>query len=117
VIDLLPSGEVGTLSGNRALVTLRAVKKGEVIEIGRIGLSERTSNWLNRSIWDIVRFTSPGFALRNGHAGARCLASGSCSPPLSCHSLILNQPMSCYQLETLSFIDHHNHQNMKAQNQ
>jgi thioredoxin reductase (NADPH) len=38
VIDLLPgqfSGEVSTLSGRRALVTLRAVEKGEVIEIGR----------------------------------------------------------------------------------
>jgi len=38
VIDLLPgqfSGEVSTLSGRRALVTLRAVEKGEVIEVGR----------------------------------------------------------------------------------
>lgn len=38
VIDLLPgqfSGEVSTLSGRRALVTLRAFEKGEVIEIGR----------------------------------------------------------------------------------
>ena len=38
VIDLLPgqfSGEVSTLSGRRALVTLRAIEKGEVIEIGR----------------------------------------------------------------------------------
>ena len=38
VIDLLPgqfSGEVSTLSGRRALVTLRAIEKGEVIEIAR----------------------------------------------------------------------------------
>jgi thioredoxin reductase (NADPH) len=38
VIDLLPgqfSGEVSTLSGRRAFVTLRAVEEGEVIEVGR----------------------------------------------------------------------------------
>ena len=36
--DLLPgqfSGEVSTLSGRRAFVTLIALEKGEVIEIGR----------------------------------------------------------------------------------
>jgi thioredoxin reductase (NADPH) len=38
VIDLLPgqfSGEVSTLSGRRAFVTLRAVEEGELIEVGR----------------------------------------------------------------------------------
>ena len=38
MIDLLPgqfSGEVSTLSGRRAFVTLRAVEEGEVIEVGR----------------------------------------------------------------------------------
>ena len=50
VIDLLPgqfSGEVSTLSGRRAFVTLRAVEEGEVIEVGQAASGRRpaTSYW------------------------------------------------------------------------